>query len=177
MEVKISVLKYSHTWLKILIICDVLEFGCLLCTLPLLKQTEQLLHRIGMALLHLSPWEGASSQCCISETWFFVKVPEKGRDNGVFIKCDKCFHKQHEMKALLSLHLEFLCEGTLVTEETFVGGLYGLLTAHLCMWQIIYFIVFRIGFYSAKINFTCLSTKSLLFYFQLLQMCRNWCIS
>lgn len=117
------------THLKILIICDVLEFDCLLCTLPLLKETEQLLHRFGMALLpewHLSPWEGASSQCCISETCFFVKIPEKGRDNGVFIKCDKCLHKQREMKALLSLHLEFLCEGTLVTEETFVGGLYGL---------------------------------------------------
>lgn len=57
-ESKISILKYLHTWLKILIICGVLRSDCLLCTLLLLRQTEQLLYRIRMALLpewHLSP--------------------------------------------------------------------------------------------------------------------------
>lgn len=126
-EIKIPTLKYSQTWLKIPIICGVLEFACLLCTLLLLKGTEQLLYRIRVALScewHLSPWEGGFKPVKYFGNLFFLKITEKGRDYGVFIKCDKCFHKWRlKMRALLSLHLEFLCEGTLVTEKTFAGGL------------------------------------------------------
>lgn len=127
-ESKISVLKYSHTWLKILIISDHFPaFDCLLCRLSSLKQTEQLLYRIRVALLpegHLSPWEGGFKPVLYLRNLFFVKTTEKGRGKGVFIKCDKCSHKwPWKGRALLSLHLEFLHEGALVTEGTLVGGL------------------------------------------------------
>lgn len=127
-ESKIPFLKYSHTWLKILIIFSgVLAFDCLLCTLPLLEQSEQLLYRIRMALLpqwHLSPWEGGFKPVLHLRNLFLVKITEKGRENGVFIKCDKCCHKWRlQVRALLSLHLEFLHGGALATEGTFVGGL------------------------------------------------------
>lgn len=80
-----TILEYSHTRLKTLIICGVLELG--------LKQTEQ---RMRMALLCeclLSPWERGFKPVIYFRKLFFLKIPEQGRGDGVFMKCDKCFHK------------------------------------------------------------------------------------